>query len=136
MFSKSDRILYVLSARQEIAWTTLRDLFDQFYLENLQSSSVDYAHLSTERRSTFRALDALAHCDIDMNDRRAFVARAMFARLPAAGLPRVTLIGARSPSLVESVFKATKQFGNAVTVSIQTQPRELPLVPARILIEA
>lgn len=136
MFRKSDRILYVISARTELSWTSLRDLFDHFYVEDRVGHDIDFRELSGERRATFRALDALAHCDIDMHDGRAFVGPMVLARLPAAGLPSCALIGARSAQFVEFLLKLAKQCGTDVRASIQDQPRGLPLVPSRILVEA
>lgn len=140
--SKSDWLLYVVSAKKEISWLSFKKVFNEVYrLEadpNLNAEERDRSQKGIKiiRFETVRALDALGHCDFDFSDEgsRIYADPPVLVRLPLAGNPQAILAGARSPQTIKEISKACQSVGNHIHLEVTKQPGELSLVPHRIAI--
>jgi len=135
MSDSGEHLLYVLSSRREMAWSTFKQVFDILYeAPGLADASVADARL--RRTSTVRSLQALSHCDFVFSElgSRVVVAPAVLSRMPIGGLPRAILCGARSPQTISQLQRAGLDHGCAV--HIEEQSADVGLIPSRICIEA
>jgi hypothetical protein len=135
MSDSSDHLLYVLTARREMAWSTFKQVFEILYeARGLAEPAV--AEARPRRTSTIRSLQALAHCDFVFSEAgsRAFIAPAVLSRLPIGGLPKAILSGARSPQTISQLQQASSDHGSVV--HIEQQSINGGLIPARICVEA
>jgi hypothetical protein len=135
MSSSGDHLLYVLSAKREIAWSAFKRVFEVLYqAPGLDRTEVEQAR--PRRTSTIRALQGLGHCDFVFNESgsRVFIAPAVLARLPTGGLPQAVLCGARSPQTLSQLQEECAKHGCSMTVS--EQPKTGGLLPRRICVQA
>lgn len=130
-----DRLLYVLSARGEIAWQTFKEVFEALFLRLAGTTISGVRDLRFRRFQTRRALDALGHCDFSFNAGRGRVSVGppVLARLPKSGLPEAVLAGSRSPQTVSSLRKVAKEHDALVSVESQ---ENLVLIPRRVSVQA
>ncbi len=138
MSEDPDRLLYVVSARRELAWDRFKQAFDELILRlGLNTDSVA-GGLQRLRWRVVRALEALGHCDYSMTSRggRVTAAPSAFVRLPTRGLPQAVLCGLRSPASVAQIRNQVRLQGAGLTISAQNMPPSIPLLPNRLLLEA
>ncbi len=137
MYKKTDRLLYVISARSNLPWRKLRDAFDFLYEREAGDSAPGDA-INRARIECVRALDSLAHCEFDFSEGgyRVYAAPAMLALLPRPGLPSAVLCGARSRNIEAELRAACRRAGAGVELSVSKQPTRTHLVPARVVVAA
>ncbi|QJB29379.1 hypothetical protein [Limnospira fusiformis] len=142
--ASGDRLLYVVSAKQKMAWgSSFKDVFSNLYqlTENLkQPGQLEAAEqqFKTTRWETVRALDALGHCNFEFGDNSSwvYVAPPALVRLPLPGIPQAILTGARSPQTIEEIYQICQSIGNHIKLEVTDQTSKLSLVPQRIAIQA
>lgn len=138
MFEKHDRLLAVLSAKQQMSWATWKKVFD--YLRTTPDAALPFEldKLRYERADTLRAFEALGHCDVafDENGDDIFIAPAALVRLPLAGLAHAVLAGRRTPQTIQQLSEACHSSVGEVRVEIAEQHGVLRLLPARVLVRA
>lgn len=130
----SDRLLYVLSAKQETSWTAFKSAFGSLYTSIASASDIEEQRIKNKRLEVVRALDALGHCDFDFTGNRVYVAPPTLVRLPCAGFPQAVLAGARSPQTLEQIKDICNSLGNHIKVEIQLDD-DLSLIPRRITVQ-
>lgn len=133
--SWGDNLLYAISAKQEMAWLTFKEILDQ--LCALQLSEGDLMEWKWKRSQTVRILDSLGHCDIDfsLNGGRVDPAPAALVRLPWSGLPRAVLTGRRSPKLLSELTKICQKYNN-IELDVTQQQQTQGFAPSRIALQA
>jgi hypothetical protein len=136
MSDESEHLLYVLSARREIAWSSFKQTFEVLYRSANRFSESESNSPRLRRMDTMRAMDSLGHCNFNFcqNCSRVFVSPAALCRLPTAGLPKAVLSGARSPQTLVQVRDVCTKHG--AKVDIVQQHKALQLVPSRMCVEA
>ncbi|SRR6266498_2677814 len=114
MSDSTDRLLYVISARREMAWSAFKQIFDQLYLS--ETGTID--DTCFKRGETLRALSNLAHCEFEFgrNASRVYVLPPALVRLPEAGLPRAVLAGARSPETISEIKRVCAEHSYIVEI--------------------
>jgi hypothetical protein len=135
MSDSGEHLLYVLSARHELAWSTFKHVFDVLYqARGLDQTEIDQAR--ARRTGTIRSLQSLGHCDFVFGEggSRALVAPAVLSRLPTGGLPKAILCGARSPQTLSQLQTACAD--HECVVDLREQATSAGLLPRRICIEA
>ena len=135
MCNPGERLLYVLSAKRDLAWSAFKRVFEVLYqAPGLDPSEVEQAR--PRRTTTIRSLQALGHCDFafDESGSRVFIAAAVLARLPTGGLPEAVLCGARSPQTLAQLQEECAKHGCVMTAC--EQPRTGGLLPHRICVQA
>lgn len=130
----SDRLLYILSAKQDLSWTAFKSAFAALYPSIASASDLERQDIKSKRLEVVRSLDALGHCDFDFTGNRVYVAPPALVRLPCAGFPQVVLAGARSPQTLEQIKDVCNALGNHIKVEIQPD-EDLSLIPRRITIQ-
>lgn len=130
----SDRLLYVLSAKQEMNWNAFKSAFDSLYTSIASVSDLEEQSIKNKRLEVVRSLDALGHCDFDFTGNRVYVAPPTLVRLPCAGFPQAVLAGARSPQTLEQIKDICNSLGKHINVEIQPDD-DLSLVPRRITVQ-
>ena len=67
----SDRLLYILSAKQDLSWTAFKSVFDALYPSISSASDLERQDIKNKRLEVVRrSLDALGHCDFDFTGNR------------------------------------------------------------------
>lgn len=137
-FQRSDRLLYVISAKQEMSWKSFKKAFNDLYVLDLASGEEENQeiNLKYERFQTVRAFSFLGHCDFDFNSNnsRVYAAPPALVRLPCAGFPQAILAGWRSPQTIDQLSKACESVGPHINLEITEQPGEFMLVPVRVAV--
>ncbi|NJL89203.1 MAG: hypothetical protein HC916_04910 [Coleofasciculaceae cyanobacterium SM2_1_6] len=133
MFS-SDRLLYVLSAKQEMSWTAFKSAFSSLYTSIASVSDLEKQDINNKRQKVVRSLQSLGHCEFDFTDNRVYVAPPVLVRLPCAGFPQAILAGARSPQTLEQITGICNSLGNHIKVEIEPD-KALSLIPRRITVQ-
>ncbi|MEG4969242.1 hypothetical protein QUB11_21730 [Microcoleus sp. B6-A1] len=142
MSETSEKLLYVISGKKEVAWLSFKETFDYLYnLENgLKEENTDKDKIKNKRLQAIRALDSLGHCDFnfseDSSKNKVYAASPVLVRLPSAGFPQAILAGARSPATIQQLSDACQSVGNHINVEIQEQASELKLIPKRVALQA
>lgn len=142
MSETSEKMLYVISAKKELAWPSFKETFD--YLYNLETGvreeNTDIDGIKNKRLQTIRALDSLGHCDFNFSDDRSknkvYAASPVLVRLPCAGFPQAILAGARSPNTIQQLSDACQSAGNHINLEIKEQASESVLIPKRVAVQA
>ena len=130
----SDRLLYVLSAKQEMSWTAFKSAFGSLYTSIANVSDLEKQNIKNKRLEVVRSLESLGHCDFDFIGNRVYVAPPALVRLPCAGFPQAVLAGARSPQTLEQIKDICNSLGNHIKV--ESQPDDiLSLIPRRITVQ-
>ena len=136
----SSYLLYVLSARQDVSWSAFKGLFDALTLNSGYTAARSEGQVDFEghfaRWQTASTLDALAHVDLVFNKGvgRIYVAPAVLALLPRAGLPQTVLCGARSTDTHAELERACSARG--VQLEWEEQPTDALFVPPRVCLQA
>jgi hypothetical protein len=138
----SEKLLYVISAKKELAWLSFKETFD--YLYNLDTGfreeSTDKDGIKNQRLQAIRALDSLGHCDFNFSDDRSkskvYAAPPVLVRLPCAGFPQAILAGARSPNTIKQLSDACQSAGDRINLEIKEQASESVLIPKRVAVQA
>ncbi len=130
----SDRLLYVLSAKQEMSWTAFKSAFSSLYTSIASISDLEQQSINNKRQEVVRSLEALGHCDFDFTSNRVYVAPPALVRLPCAGFPQAVLAGARSPQTLEQIQGICNSLGKHIKVEVQPDDA-LSLIPRRINIQ-
>lgn len=142
MCETSEKLLYVISAKKELAWLSFKETFD--YLYNLDTGfreeSTDKDGIKNQRLQAIRALDSLGHCDFNFSDDRSkskvYAAPPVLVRLPCAGFPQAILAGARSPNTIKQLSDACQSAGDRINLEIKEQASESVLIPKRVAVQA
>lgn len=142
MSETSEKMLYVISAKKELAWPSFKETFD--YLYNLETGvreeNTDIDGIKNKRLQTIRALDSLGHCDFNFSDdsskNKVYAASPVLVRLPCAGFPQAILAGARSPATIKQLSDACQSVGNHINLEIKEQASESVLIPKRVAVQA
>lgn len=142
MSETSEKLLYVISAKKELAWLSFKETFD--YLYNLETGLIeentDKDGIKNKRLQVIRALDSLGHCDFSFSDDRSkskvYAAPPVLVRLPCAGFPQAILAGARSPATIQQLSDACQSAGDRINLEIKEQASELALIPKRVAVQA
>ena len=131
----SDRLLYVLSAKQEMNWTAFKSTFVSLYALIVSVSDLEKQDIKNKRLEVVRrSLDSLGHCNFDFTGNRVYVAPPTLVRLPCAGFPQAILAGARSPQTIEQIKDVCNALGNHIKVESQRED-DLSLIPRRITVQ-
>lgn len=130
----SDRLLYVLSAKQEMSWTAFKSAFGSLYTSIASVSDLEKQSIKNKRLEVVRSLQSLGHCDFDFTGNRVYVAPPALVRLPCAGFPQAVLAGARSPQMLEQIKDVCDALGNHIKVEIQLD-NDLSLIPRQITVQ-
>jgi hypothetical protein len=138
VYKEEDRLLYVISAKSEITWSSFKEIFDSLYTSAAHLGEFDLDSLPYRRLETMRAIEALGHCDFFFGGKgnKVCVTPPVLARLPFAGLPQAVLAGARSPQTVDQLAEFCSVFDGHVRLSIQHSVPDSVLIPSRIIVEA
>lgn len=142
MSETSEKLLYVISAKKELAWLSFKQTFD--YLYNIETGvreeNTDKDGIKNKRFQVIRTLDSLGHCDFNFSDDRSknkvYAAPPVLVRLPCAGFPQAILAGARSPNTIQQLSDACQSAGDRINLEIQEQASELALIPKRVAVQA
>lgn len=132
---KSERLLFVVSAKRSFAWGAFKNVFDQLDVGQRDTEGAQAASYFRRNR-TVRALESLGHCDFEFGEKesRVCIAPPVLVRLPRVGLPGAVLAGARSPQTRSDVEGSCATHG--CRLSAFPQHSDIPLVPVRLLIES
>jgi hypothetical protein len=109
MVSRGDALLFAVSAKQRLSWSTFTEVLDAVFVPDQRIGS-DVRDI----RSTVAALgDSLAHWDVAPLNGSAqiIVSPPVLALLPRPGLPTAVLCGSRSPDTVVAVAAACRHAG-------------------------
>ncbi|XZN93674.1 MAG: hypothetical protein ACM65M_12990 [Microcoleus sp.] len=142
MSETSEKLLYVISAKKELAWLSFKETFDYLYnLETgLREESTEKDGIKNQRLQAIRALDSLGHCDFNFSDDRSknkvYAASPVLVRLPCAGFPQAILAGARSPNTIQQLSDACQSAGDRINLEIKEQASESVLIPKRVAVQA
>lgn len=140
MSETSEKLLYVISAKKELAWLSFKETFD--YLYNLETGvreeNTDKDGIKNKRFQVIRALDSLGHCDFNFSDdgSRVYAAPPVLVRLPCTGFPQAILAGARSPATIAQLSEACQSVGHHIKLEVTEQSSELGLIPKRVAVQA
>lgn len=137
MSRDSDELLYVISAKKEMSWSSFKEAFN--YLYQLHSINNDeQENLNSYRLSTVRAFDSLGHCEFSFaeTNSKVYVAPPVLVRLPCAGFPQAILAGARTPNIIDKLTCVCESVGQHVTIEVTEQENKLALVPKRVAVQA
>ncbi|MEG3934442.1 hypothetical protein QT990_24840 [Microcoleus sp. T3_B1] len=139
MSETSEKLLYVISAKKEVAWLSFKETFD--YLYNLETGVMEEnTGIKNKRLQTIRALNSLGHCDFnfsgDRSKSKVYAAPPVLVRLPCAGFPQAILAGARSPATIAQLSEACQSVGHHINLEVTEQSNELGLIPKRVAVQA
>lgn len=131
--SPGDRLLYVISARQEMSWPVFKRTFELLCARDLAEKNLKDMNLA--RYETARALDALGHVEVDFGSKGClYAAPPALALLPSSGLPTAVLAGARAPNTVNILSAILKKNAGTLQLDIRDQDDESKRFPTRVAI--
>lgn len=127
---RSDRLLYVISARQKMPWAAFRQAFDLLH----EPEATETEDAGSVRRRTARALDLLGHADFffDESGGGVYAAPPVLAALPSTGLPEAVLCGTRAPNTLDQLREVCADHTGNVELEDVAHPRAAALTPSRI----
>jgi hypothetical protein len=130
MNSPSDHLLYVLSAKTEMNWSTFKKTVDEILQDSLSSTD----NVRALRNRVLRLLDAFGFCDVsfEKTNGRVCICPATVVRLPIQGCSAI-VIGSRSPATVEQL-DCIRGRCSAITMTVDSS-EDSSLLPSRIGID-
>jgi hypothetical protein len=133
-----DQLLYVITARKEISWSTFKAIFDSLAARSNAGTERDRGDPRRyARRRLVRALDALGHCEVAFTETQGSISvtQPTLCRLPISGLPQGVLTGARSPSTVPYLVDICRQSDATVSIDVSSRGSALTFIPRRVIVE-
>lgn len=128
-----DRLLYALSAKQEMGWSAFKKAFELICAHDLQDESLKDVNLA--RYETARGFDALGHAELDFGaNTRLYVGAPALSLLPQSGLPVGLLAGARGPSTAKVFGETIAKSGRNLQLSVHGQRDKSRRFPARVTV--
>lgn len=102
----SDTLVYAMSTRGSLRVEEFYKLLRFVYL---RSNGMDEMNIDIDFRSqTIRNLDSLAYCEFDFDQRMVFMCKPALVLIPAWGLPKALLVGARTPQFIDKLKAVVK----------------------------
>jgi hypothetical protein len=131
--SPGDRLLYAISAKQEMGWPVFKRTFELLCTHHLTEKNLE--DMKFARYETARVLDALGHVEVDFgSSARLYAAPPALALLPSSGLPVAVLAGARAPNTIDLLSARLERTGGKFQLDIRLQRDESKRFPARIAV--
>jgi len=130
----SENLIYAMSTRGNITIDEFNSLFRMVYSPGVsdRQESID-----VDIRSQFRRLlDSLGYCEFDFDTRRVYMCEPSLVLLPAFGLPKAVLVGARTPLLIKEINGAVKNCKDKMILHYIPQSTVDFNMPALVYIEA
>jgi hypothetical protein len=129
--SPGDRLLYAISAKQEMGWPAFKRTFELLCAHDLSERNLE--DMSFARYETARGLDALGHVEVDFgSNARLFAAPPALSLLPSSGLPAAVLSGARAPNTIDRLSAYLEKSAGKFQLDIRDQRDESKRFPARV----
>jgi hypothetical protein len=130
----SEELVYAMSTRGVILIDEFNSLFRMIYSPGIsdKQESIDI----DIRRQVIRLLDSLGFCEFDFETRRVYMCEPSLVLLPAFGLPKAILAGARTPLLVKKLKDSVKQRKDKMALHCMPQSTVNFSMPSLICIEA
>lgn len=127
-----DRLLYAVSARQEMSWHAFKRMFELLCAPALAKTTLGDVNFA--RYETARALDSLAHIELVFgpSSARLHTSPPALSLLPNAGFPVAVLCGARAPTTFDHLHSCVENSGLAIQLDISEQPDASHRFPTRI----
>ena len=138
MSELGDTLLFALSATRLWSWSAFKRAFDECRLARAEAFDTPDRLSSFARWRCAALLDSLGHCDFTLEGGswQLRSGPAIAIRLPAAGLPRAVLCGARSPETLPTLLRHARRFRRSVRVRSSPQHAFRYYAPMRIEFEA
>jgi hypothetical protein len=131
--SPGDRLLYAISAKQELGWPVFKRTFELLCSHHLTKKNLEDMNFS--RYETARALDALGHVDVDFgSNARLYAAPPALSLLPRSGLPSAVLSGSRSPNTIDLLSRLLEKSRANLQLEVRSQRDESMRFPARVIV--
>lgn len=127
-------LIYAMSARGFITIDEFNSLFRTVYAPGI-SDKKDSIDIDI-RRQVVRLFDSLGYCEFDFDSRRVCMCEPALVLLPAFGLPKAVLVGARTPLLIKKVKEIVKAYKDKMVLHFVPQSTADFSMPALIYIEA
>lgn len=137
MCNGGDVLLYSLSAWRETPWATFKKCFDEVHRRHVLASTREQQQTAAFRRwGALRLLSSLGHVDVKFQAQGIgiTVAPPALAALPGFGIRRAILCGARSPSTIDDLNRASAREG--VVMTTVSQQALNPYAPTRVEVKA
>jgi hypothetical protein len=110
------------------------ELFRRTYFRSLEQ--VEESVEVNVRRQIVRILDSLGYCEFDFDGRMIYMCKPSFVLLPGFGLPKATLVGARSPTLIDKLKASVKNHGNKAVLKSLHYSGVDSVIPTAFCLEA
>lgn len=130
----SDTLIYAMSTRGSMKLEQFNELFRRVYFPSLEQ--VEESVEVDVRRQIVRILDSLGYCEFDFDGRVVYMCKPSFVLLPVFGLPKATLVGARSPALIQKLKASVKSRRNKAVLKYLHHSGVNTAIPAALSIEA
>lgn len=134
-------LLYILSHYGQVPWPRFKALFGELYSSSPTpagdgSEEMEPPSLNTVRWRVLRSLEWLGHCQVSFSSGEGTIRvhGAQLTRLPAIGLVRAVLTGARGPATIQQLFQTADKHG--AHILIDRHKTDLPFTPHRIEMQA
>jgi hypothetical protein len=129
-----DRLLYALSARGAMSWTSVKRAFDCLHEEQNDLHSEEFWRY--RRRDAVTVLENLAHVEFDTRPQcmTVTVTSPAIAVLPGLGLAVGVLVGARSPAGIDHLSQAARRAG--ITLDVRQQQGDSTFYPTCVSLTA
>lgn len=130
----SDILIYAMSTKGSMKLEQFNELFRRVYFPSFDQveESVDV----DVQRQIVRILDSLGYCEFDFDGRTVYMCKPTLILLPAFGLPKAALVGARSPALIQKLKAAVKGRRNKAVLKYLQHSGVNAVIPAALCIEA
>lgn len=130
-----DRLLYTLSAKQDLSWSSFKKLFELLCGSHLGPMELEDAGLA--RYETARGFDGLGHVELDLGSSlRIYAAPPALALLPTSGIPEAVLAGSRSPKSIDEWRQRAHPFGSRLELEVHLQRDGSGKFPSRVSVKA
>lgn len=130
----SESLIYAMSTKGEMKLEQFNEIFKIVYLPVLKRE--EQAIDTDVRRQVIRLLDSLGYCEFDFNNRMVHMCPPCLALLPFYGLPKVVLVGARTPDIIIKIKNAVKKRRDRSVFNAVLSRSQNINIPVSINIEA
>ena len=130
----SELLLQTISTLGKISIGKFDEVFNIVcQLAGFPGGDVDFYHI---RRQTIRFLDSLGHCEFDFDRRYVFACPPALVTIPASGLPKAILTGARIPLMIQKMKDFIRNNRELISFNVEHHKAGPLLLPSSIYIEA
>jgi len=130
----SKELIYAMSTKSSMKIDEFNEIFKIAYLS--ESFDDNITEDINTRLQVIRTLDSLGYCEFNFDDRTVHMCKPSLVLLPGCGVPKVVLVGARTPDLIRKLKETIEKRKDVASFDYLIQSNTNINIPSLPLVKA